>query len=129
MRALLKSLQQILQKHYEKLRQIDCNGDYMNNRREWSICRDELVSAIVSLGFPGEFGDQIAKQLGSPKAMQRMTGYLNNVKPHSAELIADEMISICTEIDRWKEKKACEEANANYNRMLWKGLFDSDSDE
>jgi len=101
----------------------------MNNRREWSICRDELVSAIVSLGFPGEFGDQIAKQLGSPKAMQRMTGYLNNVKPHSAELIVDEMISICTEIDGWKEKKACEEANANYNRMLWDGLFDSDSDE
>ena len=101
----------------------------MDNRREWSICRNELVSTIISLGFPGEFGDQIAKHLGSPKAMQRMTGYLKNVKPHSAELIADEMISICTEIDRWKEKKACEEANANYNRMLWEGLFDSDSDE
>ena len=101
----------------------------MDNRREWSMCRDELVSAIINLGFTSEFGDQIAKQLGSPKAMQRMTGYLNNVKPHSPELIADEMISICTEIDMWKEKKACEEANANYNRMLWEGLFDDDSGE
>ncbi|MCR5007703.1 MAG: hypothetical protein K6A76_03885 [Oribacterium sp.] len=99
----------------------------MDNRKEWALCRDELVSAIVNLGFPGEFGDQIAKQLGSPKAMRRMCGYLNNVKPHSAELIADEMLSICTEIDRWKEKKACEEANANYNRMLWEGLFDDET--
>ena len=36
--------------------------------------------------------------------MQRMCKYLNNVKPKSAELIADEMLSICTEIERWKEK-------------------------
>lgn len=77
----------------------------MDNRKEWKLFRDELVSAIISLGFPGEFGDQIAKQLGSPKAMQRMCSYLNNVKPHSAEIIADEMLSIRTEIDRWKEKK------------------------
>ena len=102
------------------------NGVHMDNRREWSIYRDELVSAIVSLGFPGEFGNQIAKQLGSPKAMQRMCKYLNNVKPKSAELIADEMLSICTEIERWKEKKACEETNANYNRMTWEGLFDDE---
>ena len=58
--------------------------------------------------------------------MQRMFKYLNNVKPKSAELIADEMLSICTEIERWKEKKACEEANANYNMMLWEGLFDDE---
>ena len=100
----------------------------MDNRKEWALCRDELVSTIVSLGVPVEFGDQIAQQLGSHKAMQRLTGYLNNVKPHSAEIIADEMLSICTEIDRWKEKKACEEANANYNRMLWEGLFDDESE-
>ena len=101
----------------------------MDNRKEWTLCRDELVSVIISLGFPGKFGDQIAKQLGSPKAMQRMIGYLKTMKPHSAEIVADEMLSICTEIDRWKEKKACEEANANYNRMLWEGLFDEELGE
>ncbi|WP_049962546.1 hypothetical protein [Oribacterium sp. FC2011] len=60
----------------------------MDNHKEWTLCRDELVSVIISLGFPGEFGDQIAKQLGSPKAMQRMIRYLNNVRPHSAEILA-----------------------------------------
>ena len=34
--------------------------------------RDELVQAIRSLGFPDELGGQIAKMLGSPKAMERM---------------------------------------------------------
>ncbi len=49
---------------------------------------------------------QIAKQPGSPKAMSRMMGYLVNVRPRSAELIVDEMLAICSDIDRWREKKA-----------------------
>ena len=51
------------------------------------------------LGFPGELGEQIAKQLGSPKAMDRMLAYLYNVKPRTAELIVDEMLAICSDID------------------------------
>ena len=62
------------------------------NQYEWSRARDELVEAIKQLGFPEELGVQIAKQLGSPKAMSRMMGYLYNVKPRSAELIVDEML-------------------------------------
>ena len=95
-----------------------------DNRREWSRARDELVAAIRQLGFPEELGAQIAKQLGSPKAMSRMMGYLHNVKPRSAELIVDVMLAICSEIEAWKEKKASEEANARYNEMLYHGLED-----
>ena len=47
-----------------------------------------------------------------------MMGYLYNVKPRSAELIVDEMLAICSDIDRWREKKASEEANARYNEIL-----------
>ncbi len=94
----------------------------MNNKKEWAMNRDDLVKAIRSLGFPDELGIQIAKQLGSPKAMQRMMGYLYNEKPNSAELIVDEMLAICSDIDRWKEKKASENANAKYNEMLYYGL-------
>ena len=61
----------------------------MEARQEWSRTRDRLVSAVVQLGFPEELGDQVAKQLGSPKAMERMMGYLHHVKPRSAELIVD----------------------------------------
>ena len=90
----------------------------MNNRIEWARKHDEVVSAVISLGFPGELGDQIAKQLGSPKAMDRMLAYLYNVKPRSAELIVDEMLAICSDVARWKDKKAAEEANARYNEIL-----------
>ena len=90
--------------------------------REWTRKHDELVAAIEQLGFPGELGDQIARQLGSPKAMDRMMAYLYNVKPRTAELIVDEMLAIRSEIDAWREKKASEEANAVYNRIRYYGL-------
>ena len=97
-----------------------------DNRREWSRVRDELVGAIKDLGFPEELGMQIAKQLGSPKAMSRMIGYLYNVKPSSAELIVDEMLAIRSEIEAWREKKASEEANARYNEMLYYWIENED---
>ncbi|MCR4642353.1 MAG: hypothetical protein K5697_10035 [Lachnospiraceae bacterium] len=93
-----------------------------DNQREWIRARDELVRELKSLGFPEELGMQIAKQLGSPKAMSRMMGYLVNVRPRSAELIVDEMLAICSDIDRWRDKKACEDANAKYNELLYYGL-------
>lgn len=53
--------------------------------------------------------------LGSLKAMERMISYLHNVKPNKAELIVDEALAICSDIDRCRDKKAAEEANARYN--------------
>ena len=94
----------------------------MDFKREWARSRDELVQAIRSLGFPDELGEQIANMLGSPKAMQRMMAYLYNVKPNTAELIVDEALAICSDIDRWREKKASEEANAKYNEMRYFGF-------
>ena len=54
--------------------------------------------------------------------MDRMLAYLYNVKPKSSELIVDEMLAICSDVDRWKDKKAAEEANARYNEILNYGL-------
>ena len=92
------------------------------DKKEWARARDELVAAITDLGFPKELGDEIAKTLGSPKAMRRMNAYLYNVKPSRVELLVDEMLAIRDDIDRWKDKKAAEEANAAYNDILNNGL-------
>lgn len=97
-----------------------------DNQREWARAKEQLVSAIKQLEFPEELGNQIAKQLGSPKDMSRMLSYLYNVKPQSAELIVDEMLAICSDIDRWKDKKASEEANTRYNEILYYGLDTED---
>ena len=50
--------------------------------------------------------------------MERMISYLINVKPRTEELLVDEMLAICSEIEAWKEKKASEQANARYNAIL-----------
>lgn len=54
--------------------------------------------------------------------MRRMNAYLYYVKPSSVELVVDEMLAIRDDIDRWKDKKAAEEANAAYNDILNNGL-------
>ena len=92
------------------------------DQREWTRARDELVRTIMDLGFPEELGNEIVKNLGSSKAMNRMTGYLINVKPKSVELVVDEMLAICSDIDVWREKKEAEAANARYNEILNYGL-------
>ena len=89
---------------------------------EWTRTRDRLVEAMVRLGFREDLGEAVAKNLGSPKAMERMISYLVNVKPKTEELLIDEMLAICSEIEAWKERKASQEANARYNEMLLRGL-------
>ncbi|MBR1899599.1 MAG: hypothetical protein IJ820_00850 [Lachnospiraceae bacterium] len=92
------------------------------NQLLWTETRDELVRSVERLGFPAQLGEAVAKHLGSPKAMERMIAYLENVKPRREDLLVDEMLAIRSEVDAWREKKASEEANARYNEMLNYGL-------
>ena len=91
----------------------------MSDYREWNQTKDRLVDAIKALGFRAELGELVAKNLGSPKAMERMIAYLSYVKPNKEELIVDEMLAICSDINAWKDKKA---SDAAYNDILNKGL-------
>ncbi|MBO4910151.1 MAG: hypothetical protein J5476_12815 [Lachnospiraceae bacterium] len=98
-------------------------NDYaQTDNYEWNLTKNQLISAVTELGYPAELGDEIAKNLGSPKAMQRMIAYLQNVRPESIELVVDEMLAIKSEIDTWKAKKASQEANARYTELLNDGL-------
>ena len=91
-------------------------------RTMWIRTKEKLLESLRTLGYPDALGDEIAKNLGSPKAMERMISYLDCVKPVKIELVVDEMLAIKSEIDAWKEKKASEAANAAYNEMLYYGL-------
>ena len=94
----------------------------MSARESWKASYRELIEAIVHMGYPEEFGKAIAKNLGSEKTMRRMTAYLYAAKPRSAEEIADEMLAIMSDRERWIKKKEAEEANAKYNELLYFGL-------
>ncbi len=82
--------------------------------------RADLIAAIEELGYPGEFGEVIASQLGGEWSMRRMTSYLRGADPHSPEEIADEMLAILQMRERYVEQKISEHANASitafYNR-------------
>ena len=90
----------------------------MAANEDWVRAKERMVAEILHLGFPRELGDEVAKNLGSPKAMGRMTSYLREVKPRKAELVVDEMLAICADIQAWREKKESERANASINEIL-----------
>ncbi len=94
----------------------------MSAPESWKEAYRELVEKIVRMGYPEEFGKVIARNLGSEKTMRRMTAYLYSAKPRSAEEIADEMLAIMSDRERWIAKKEAEAANARYNEILYRGL-------
>ena len=59
------------------------------DQKKWIIAKGRMIDAMKVLGFPEALGNELVKNLGSPKAMDRMTSYLNNVKPKKAELVVD----------------------------------------
>ncbi|MBR3431649.1 MAG: hypothetical protein IKG87_16280, partial [Clostridia bacterium] len=88
------------------------------NQKIWAFSRDQLANSISSLGYPEEFADLLAKQLGSPKAIDRLASYIRQAHPDSVEMIVDEMIAIQEEIAAWREKKEYREAHERYNTWL-----------
>ena len=98
----------------------------MSAPESWREAYRELLEAIVRMGYPEEFGKAIARNLGSEKTMRRMTAYLYSARPRSAEEIADEMLAIMSDRERWIQKKETEAANARYNELLYYGLGEED---
>ena len=99
------------------------------NRLEWSMAKSDLCREILSLGFPREFGDLLAKELGSPRAVGRMTTYLRSAKPYSVEMIVDEMLAISAEVQTWRERKESQEAQASYTAYLYERRMRAEEDE
>ena len=98
----------------------------MSAPASWKEAYRELIGVIARMGYPEEFGKIIAKNLGSEKMMRRMTAYLYSAKPRTAEEIADEMLAIMSERERWIAKKEAEAANTRYNELLYYGLGEND---
>ena len=97
------------------------------NQILWSRSRDGLVRAVTSLGFSPELADLLARELGSPKAIDRMTSYVRQAHPRTEEMLVDEMLAIKGQIEGWREKS--EEAQARYNaRLFYRRGKDNDSE-
>ena len=99
------------------------------NQKIWKLSADRLIREIADLGYPEEFGRDIAKILGSPKAIDRMTSYVHQARPRTEEMLVDEMLAICAEIETWREKKESQEAQARYNARLYYQRWEPDEEE
>jgi hypothetical protein len=84
----------------------------------FSQSRDRLIQAVTACGFPAELGELCARQIGSPKGIDRLTSYVCNVRPKSEELLVDEMLAIAEQIQGWRDKKEAEEAQWKYSMWL-----------
>ncbi|MCR4578260.1 MAG: hypothetical protein K5784_10190 [Clostridiales bacterium] len=100
-----------------------------DTRRLWARAKERLVAAVAALGFRPELGELMARQLGSPKAIDRMTAYIDQAHPRSEEMLVDEMLAICAEIDAWRRKKSAQEAQADYTAMRYFGELGEDEQE
>ena len=87
-------------------------------QRTWAYARDRLASAVSSAGYPAELADLLAKELKSPKAIDRMAAWFDLARPRSMETIVDEMLAIRAEIDAWAAKKESEAARAGMTYWL-----------
>ena len=89
------------------------------NQYLWAQARDRLVAAVTGIGFSAELAELMARQLGNPKAIDRMTSYVHQARPRTEEMLVDEMLAICAEIKTWRQKKESQEAQARYNSWLY----------
>ena len=99
------------------------------NQYLWAQARDRPVAVVTTLGFSAELADLMARQLGSPKAIDRMTSYVRLVRPRTEEMLVDEMLAICAEIETWRERKESQEAQARYNSWLYYKKWNPDEEE
>ena len=99
------------------------------NQYQWAQARDRLVADVTGIGFSAELAELMARQLGSPRAIDRMTSYVYQARPRTEEMLVDEMLAICAEIETWREKKESQEAQARYNaRLYYKKWEDEEED-
>lgn len=75
------------------------------NQYLWAQAKDRLVTAVTGIGFSAELAELMARQLGSPRAIDPMTSYVYQARPRTEEMLVDEMLAICAEIETWREKK------------------------
>ena len=88
------------------------------NQQIWSLARNRLARSLTKLGYPEEFADLLAGELGSPKGIERLASYVNLAKPRSPEMIIDEMLAIRSEIEAWREIQESRAAQAGYSAWL-----------
>ena len=85
-------------------------------REEWLASRqDDLYSFMIKRGYPEEFAKLVSLHMHTDYQAKRMRGYISGMGHPSPEDIADEMMTILGDIERFKQKHIAERAQAKVN--------------
>ena len=57
-----------------------------------------------------------------------MVSYIRQAHPRTEEMLVDEMLAICAEIETWRQKKESQEAQAHYNSWLYNKKWDDEEE-
>lgn len=99
----------------------------MNQKtKERLAIRGQLIRQISQMGHPEEFGILIADSLGTEKTMRRLSSCLTKTGYQTPEQIADEMLAIVADRERWVEKKKNEYYNRKYHQLRYTVLGSDD---
>ncbi len=98
----------------------------MSGKKQREALGGELVSRLLHMGYPEEFGYLVAGSLGTEWAMSRMLRYLSSAQPSSAEEITDEMLAILSEREQWQKKKCAEYYNHKVSMVMRYGCGEED---
>ena len=88
------------------------------NQQLWIAAKKSLGRSAAELGYPEELADLLARELGGPKAIDRLASYMTIARPGSLEEIVDEMLAIRSQIEAWRVKKESRAAQAGYKSWL-----------
>ncbi len=76
----------------------------------------ELYNLMVRCGYMEEFAQLIARELSTEYTADRMMTYIRREK-HSMEDVADEMLAILSDRERFKQKHEAEYAQSKINEL------------
>ncbi len=93
---------------------------------------ERLYELLRSRHYPEVFCREVCKYMNTEYTAGRMLGYLSHYdETLPMEVIADELVTILSDRNRFIKKAETEKANASYNEFLYRrrmGEYDDDNE-
>ena len=76
---------------------------------------EELYDFMIKRGYPEEFARLVSIHMHTEYQAKRMMGYISGMNTPAPEVVADEMMSILSDIERFKNKHMSERSQEKIN--------------
>ena len=84
-----------------------------------NIHGEKLYNLMLERGYPQSFAILIASEMNTEYTSGRMIGYISRSRDLSLEEIADEMLAILGDREKFKNKHISQHAQEKINLLYW----------